>query len=69
MEIIDSARKHGITDDNIRHATTNATKQHDFEDGFVLVIGPAADGTILEIGINTETETVVHAMQARPKFL
>ncbi len=36
-----------------------------------MLIGPATDGTLLEVGIvHREDDTInVHAMTARPKFL
>jgi hypothetical protein len=39
---------------------------------FAMLIGPATDGTLLEIGIldlEGEDPVVIHAMPARPKFL
>jgi len=66
-----SAFKHGVSRNNILHACRNVieVRQHP-KDGLVY-IGPAADGTLLEIGlVKIEGEwTIVHAMRARKGYL
>ena len=69
--IAPSARKHGITDSDIRHAYNNPIRLFELDEGFTMIIGPGAAGALLEIGI-VEGDTdnvVVHAMPARNKFL
>lgn len=73
MEIRPSARKHGITDDNIRHAINNAIAAITRPDqpDFTMLIGPDATARLLEVGvIETEDQDyVIHAMTARDKYL
>lgn len=73
MEIRPSARKHGIPDDDIRHAIDNAiaaitrTEQPDV----TMVIGPDTTARLLEVGIieTDDQDYVIHAMRARTKYL
>jgi hypothetical protein len=73
VEIRPSARKHGISDDDIRHAINNAiaaiTRSEQPE--FTMLIGPTADARLLEIGIaaTDNQDYVIHAMPARDKYL
>ena len=50
MRISEPARKHGVPDEDILHALCNAIRQVEADD-FTLLIGPATDGTLLEIGV------------------
>ena len=65
-----SARKHGITDYDMLHAYRNPTRVFDL-DGLTMLIGPDPTGRLLEIGVATaeEIDFVIHAMEARPKYL
>ena len=73
MEIRPSARKHGISDDDIRHAIDNAIaaitrpEQRDF----TMLIGPDATARLLEVGVieTDDQDYVIHAMTARSKYL
>lgn len=71
--IIDSARRHGIADDDIRHAFRNTLRTFQVADDMTLLIGPDHTGRLLELGVvDSRTEpglVVVHAMPARDKFL
>ena len=73
MEILASARRHGITDDDIRHAVDHAigAVTDDNEPGFVMLIGPDQAANLVEVGLveADEIEFVVHAMAARAKYL
>ena len=73
MEIVPSARKHGISDDDIRHA---------FEHAVAAITRPGSawlldarrsghSGRLLEIGVlvDDDNEYVIHAMPARPKYV
>lgn len=51
MRIGEPARNHGITDDDIQHALRNALRQRDLGENLTMLIGPASDGTFLEIGV------------------
>jgi hypothetical protein len=71
VRIGDPARKHGVGDHDIQHAIENAIRQHVGEE-FAMLIGPASDGPLLEIGVldlESADPVVIHAMPARPKFL
>ncbi len=73
MEIRPSAHKHGVSDDNIRHAIDNAIAAitRPEQPDFTMLIGPDTSARLLEIGI-IETEDqdfVIHAMSARHKYL
>ena len=69
--IAGSARKHGVTDDNMLHAFDHPVRSEDLDDGFVMLIGPDRSGNLLEIGVVTGDDgpVIVHAMPARPKYL
>lgn len=66
-----SARKHGISDEDIRHAFTNPVRVFELDDGLVMLIGANTAAVLLEIGVveATSGSVVVHAMRAREKFL
>lgn len=71
MRIGEPARKHGISDSDIRHAVRNAMWRVPIDDDLVMLSGPAADGALLEIGvlgIDGDDPVVIHAMPLRPKF-
>jgi len=71
-DIAPSAGKHGISDDDMRHALRNPIRAADLGDGLTMVIGAARDGTtLLEVGVadSDSGPVIVHAMRARPKFL
>lgn len=69
--IIASARKHGLTDDDILHAFNHPISYEDLEDGFVMIIGPTRSVQLIELGfIDTDHgPVIVHAMTARRKYL
>lgn len=69
--IADSARKHGIHDDDMLHAFNHPILVDDLDDGFVIFLGADTTGNLLEVGVvdTTDGPIIVHAMQARPKFL
>jgi hypothetical protein len=68
--ILDSARKHGITDDDMLHAYRNPIRLFATND-LVMLIGSGRSGQMLEIGVAAAegVEFIVHAMAARPRFL
>lgn len=69
--IIASARKHGLADDDILHAYDHPIRYEEFDDGFVMIIGPTRSAQIVEVGfIDTDHGPVIlHAMTARRKYL
>lgn len=71
MRIGGPARRHGIAEDDIRHAVRNAMRRHDMGESLTMLIGPAADGALLEIGVldlDGDDPVAIHAMALRPKF-
>ncbi|MGA8218663.1 MAG: hypothetical protein WB771_08865 [Solirubrobacterales bacterium] len=71
MEIHPSARKHGIADADIEHATANAKSIDDQEDDTRLYLGPARDADLLEVLTivrDDGSELAIHAMKMRPKY-
>ena len=69
MEIYESARKHGISDEDIQHAVDYALLVADGEGtSKVLYLGPDGAGNLLVIVSVTrddETEILIHAMRMR----
>lgn len=73
MEIVESARKHGVADIDIQHAWTNALRYVPFEyDGEdrLLVIGPDSTGALLElVAVPVDAPArIIHADRLRPKL-
>lgn len=72
MEIHPAARKHGIADEDILHATANAMTIEDLDDDQRLFLGPARNAELLEIVTVTRgsrSDLVIHAMTMRDKYL
>jgi hypothetical protein len=69
--IADTARRHGIADDDMLHAVRNAIATEDLDDGFTMFIGPARDASLVEVGVvdSASGPVIVHAMVARRKYL
>jgi hypothetical protein len=71
VEIADSARKHGVADDDIRHALAHPVRVVAGE-GRDLFIGADRSGRLLEVVVlddePDEEPVVIHAMPLRPKF-
>lgn len=68
---IDSARKHGVVDEDMLHAFNNPISYEDLDDGFTMIIGPSRSARLLEVGV-VDTDhgpVIVHAMTARRKYL
>jgi hypothetical protein len=71
VEIADSARKHGVPDEDITHAVRNPIRLVAGE-GRTLVIGADRAGRLLEVVVldddPDEEPVIIHAMALRPKF-
>lgn len=72
-----TARRHGITDEDIRHALGHPAYVGDDPDAFdedtamALILGPDYAGNRLELAAlmaDDDTLVVVHAMAMRPKY-
>jgi hypothetical protein len=68
--IADSARRHGIADEDMLHAARNAIAAEDLDDGFTMFIGPARDASLVEVGVvdGEDGPVIVHAMMARSRY-
>jgi hypothetical protein len=68
--ILQSARKHGISDGDILHAYRHPIRVFRLDD-LTMLIGPDQSTRLLEVGVGTAegVEFIVHAMLARPKFI
>jgi hypothetical protein len=68
------AANHGVPEDDIWHALRDVTRRitdEDVDDDLLMLIGPARDGTPLELGVlgaDGDDPVVIHAMPLRPKF-
>jgi len=59
VRIAQTARKHGITDNDVLHAARNPIAQWQLDDDFTMRVGPAHDGDLLEVGIlGASTRTI-----------
>jgi hypothetical protein len=50
-EILPSARRCGVSDQDMLHALRNPVRVIDMDDGLTMFIGPAATGALLEVGV------------------
>lgn len=69
--IAESARKHGVSDEDILHAYAHPIRVFELEEGFTMIIGANNAAIIFEIGVvdGVLAPVIVHAMEARKKFL
>lgn len=68
--ITPSARRHGTSDEDVRHAWRNAGYAEEVGDGMTMLVGPDRAGKLMEVGVveardPATDETIVHAMPAR----
>jgi hypothetical protein len=73
VEIHESARKHGVADQDIIHAIDNALALKDAgeDPDRWLVVGPDAAGNLLEVVVMITAEgaqLAIHAMPLRPQY-
>lgn len=55
----------------MRHAVRNALRRVAMDGDLTMLLGPAADGTLLEVGVldlDGDDPVIIHAMGLRPKF-
>ena len=69
--IAESARQHGVSDEDMLHAYAHPIRVFDLDDGLAMVIGANRAAIVYEIGVvdGTVAPVIVHAMKARDKFL
>lgn len=72
MRITASARKRGISDEDMLHAIEHYLRAFtdQGEQELVMFIGPARSGAVLEVGVieDDDDPRIIHAMPARAKF-
>ena len=68
--ILASARKHGVSDEDMLHAYRHPIRVFELDD-LTMLIGPDRSASLLEIGVATAEgiDFIVHAMVARQRFL
>lgn len=69
--IAESARRHGVSDEDILHAYAHAIRVFELDEGFTMIIGADRAVIIYEIGAveGATAVVIVPAMRAREKFL
>jgi hypothetical protein len=72
VDIYESARKHGVSDDDIVHAINHALVAAEYDDDTrVLYLGPDSSGNLIEVvavARQDGTEIVIHAMNMRRMY-
>jgi hypothetical protein len=69
VRIGEPARKHGLPETDVLHAVRNAVLRIEMDEDLTMLIGPAGDGGLLEIGVlDGDDLVVVRAMALRAKF-
>lgn len=72
MEIWPSAYKHGISEDEMRHAIRNPFRVIPVGEIDMYIGAAGPHGAVIEVGVLTIDDdrlAVIHAMEARAKFL
>lgn len=69
--IAESARKHGVSDEDMLHAYAHPLRVFELDEGFTMVIGANRAAIIYEVGVvdGVAAPVIVHAMKAREKYL
>ena len=71
VEVHESARKHGLADEDIEHAIEQAMTIEDRDDDTRLYLGPARSAQLLEVVTILRadgSELAIHAMAMRAKY-
>jgi hypothetical protein len=68
--ILESARKHGVSETDMLHAYRHPIRVFAMDD-LVMLVGADQTGRLLEVGVAQADglEFIVHAMPARQRFL
>jgi hypothetical protein len=66
VRIAESARKRNIADEDILHAYTNHIAGLIMDNEMTMLIGPATDGTLLEVGVVRREGYTLSARHGRP---
>lgn len=63
--VADSALKHGVAREAILYAFRNPILAYDVDDGFTMLIGPAPNADLIELGGVSGTEELSSCMRCR----
>jgi hypothetical protein len=68
--IANSARRHGVADDDMLHAYRNTIEVYELDEGLRMLVGADRAGRLLEIGVDIkgDADRIVHAMPRRRKY-
>jgi hypothetical protein len=66
-----SARRHGVSDEDMLHAYSHPIRIFELDEGLTMIIGANQAAIIYEIGVvdGVAAPVIVHAMRARDRFL
>lgn len=69
--IAESARKHGVSDEDMLHAYDHPIRVFELDDGFTMLVGANHAAIFYEVGVvdGVIAPVIVHAMPARSKDL
>ncbi len=69
--IAPSALKHGFSKEDILHAYRNPIRIFELDENLYMIIGANRAAIILEVGVsvNSNRQIIIHAMNARSRFL
>lgn len=69
--ILVSARRHGVADEDMLQAFRNPLRVVEQDDDMTVIIGPARNGRLLEVGVVVAVDfdgvLIAHSMKARGK--
>lgn len=71
MEVRKGARKHGVADEDMRHAVRHAIRSRELDENTTLLIGADSAGRLLEVvvaDLDTDRARIIHAMTLRASF-
>lgn len=70
--VLDSARKHGISDEDTLHAYRQFFRVFELPDDVIMRVGADRSGRLLEVALIVDTAgdvVIIHSMPARAKYL
>ena len=69
--IAESARKHGVSDEDMLHAYAHPVRVFELDEGFTMIVGANQAAIFYEVGFvdGMLAPVIVHAMRARSKYL
>lgn len=71
VEVREGARKHGVKDEDMRHAVRHAIRTRKLDDNKTLLIGADTTGRLLEVVVadfDSDRARIIHAMALRASF-